>query len=145
MESMYKDRTLTGMSQEGQSVRQKAADLDRMLREKEMDDNMQRGYNYAKEEQAIGAAQARAARGMFGDAYDAVANYLGEMFSSDAPAKPTVSSFVDQRNAEMGAQLKADMENTARDEAFMEARKMGDMSEGNINRLMIQKFKERGL
>lgn len=145
MESMYKDRTITGMSQEGQSVRQKAAELDRILKEREMDANLQRGYDYAKKEQAIGAAQAQAVRGMFGNVYDAVADYLGSMFSSDAPATPPVSSFVDQRNAEMGAQLKADMENAARDEAFMEARKMGDMSEDNINRLIIQKYKARGL
>lgn len=108
--------------------------------DRQMQANMERGYNYAVNQEPLGA-------GMFDDFKAAVSrklNSAGEAISSglaDMFGPSEAEMIRDQRNTQMGQELLEDMRASARTNAFARAQQMGDMSEDNINRLMVEEMK----
>lgn len=106
-----------------------------------MQEDMQRGYNNAVNAPVAGAGMAQRLRNMPGDIYDAVANKLGGLFAGDVSEKKApVSSFAAQGN-----QMRDSMREDAYNTAWERARAMGNTSEDNMNALIIEEEKKRGL
>jgi len=112
--------------------------------DRQMQADMERGYRYATTPQPQGPSMfddfKSAVSRKLGQAQQSISGGLAGMFGSSE-----ADVMRDQRNARMGAEMKASMEQDARDTAFARAREMGDTSENTINTLMMEEFKKRGL
>jgi hypothetical protein len=102
----------------------------------QMQADMDRGYRYATTPQPQGPS-------MFDRFKSAVSNKLGQAQQSISTGLADMfapSPEVQQRNAAMGAAMKKEMEDNAYQMGMMRARESGDMSEDNINRLIVEEM-----